>query len=157
MSDILLDLQRHPFLAGMRAQHVAVLAGLARRVDFPAGAILFSEGDEQHEFFLIGAGRVALELLPQGQPVRVDTLEPGAALGWSAVLLGRGKHFQARALEPVSAFVLPGVDVLAAARADPEFGFELMYRLLEVVSRRLQAARLKVLDAHWPVARRAGA
>ena len=100
---------------------------------------------------------MALELLSHGQVMRIDALGPGAALGWSSVLLGRGKHFQARALEPVAALVFPGVEVLAACREDTDFGFEMMHRLLSVVSTRLQAARVKVLDTYWPVAKKAGA
>jgi CRP/FNR family transcriptional regulator, cyclic AMP receptor protein len=157
MSDVMLDLQRHPFVAGMRPEHCARLGRLARRIEFPANAILFPEGDERHEFFLLIAGRVALEVLSHGQAMRVDTLDAGAALGWSSVLLGRGKHFQARALEPVTALVFPGIEVLAACREDTEFGFEMMHRLLDVVSRRLQAARVRVLDTYWPVAKKAGA
>jgi CRP/FNR family transcriptional regulator, cyclic AMP receptor protein len=157
MSDVMSDLKRHPFVAGMRPEHWAKLGGLARRAEFPANAVLFPEGDERHEFFLLIAGHVALEVVSHGQTLRVDTLGPGAALGWSSVLLGRGKHFQARALEPVSTLVFPGVELLAACHDDTDFGFELMHRLLSVVSARLQAARVKVLDTYWPVAKKAGA
>ena len=157
MSQLSEELRQHPFLAGMRPEHVERLAQLARRASYPADAVLFAEGDERHEFFMLGGGRVALEMLSHGQAVRVDTLEPGAAFGWSAVLLGRGKHFQARALEPVTALVFPGVELLAACRADSDFGFDMMHRLLGLVSRRLQAARLRVLDSYWTPAKRAGA
>jgi len=157
MSDVNAELQRHPFLAGMPPEHYALLAGMARYAEFPANAILFPEGDEAHEFFLLIDGRVALELVSQGQSLRIDTLEPGTALGWSAVLLGRGKHFQARALEPARALVFPGVEVLAACHREPKFGVDLMHRLLGLVSKRLQAARIRVLDTYWPVAKRAGA
>lgn len=157
MSDVKTELERHPFLAGMPPKHYSTLAALGRYVEFPANAVLFAEGDTRHEFFLLIAGRVALEIVAQGQSLRIDTLEPGTALGWSAVLLGRGKHFQARALEPVTALVFPGLSVLGACTADPEFGFDLMRRLLELASRRLQAERVKVLDQYWPVAKKAGA
>ena len=157
MTDLTLDVQRHPFAAGMCPEHCAKLGHLARRAEFPANAVLFLEGDERHEFFLLIAGRIALEVLSHGEALRVDTLEPGAALGWSSVLLDRGKFFGARALEPVTALVFPGVELLAACRADKDFGFEQMSRLLEIVSRRLQVARVKVLDSFWHVAKKAGA
>jgi len=157
MSDVSLEVQRHPFLAGMPAEHHALLARLARYAEFPANTVLFPEGDERHEFFLLIAGRVALEIVAQGQSLRIDTLSPGTALGWSAVLLGRGKHFQARALEPVRALVFPGKEVLAACHREPKFGVDLMHRLLGLVSSRLQAERIKVLDSYWPVAKKAGA
>ena len=157
MSDVSVELKRHPFLAGMPAGHYAILAALARYAEFPTNAVLFPEGDTRHEFFLLIDGRVALELVSQGQSLRVDTLRAGTAFGWSAVLLGRGKHFQARALEPVKVLVMPGVEVLAACHREPEFGVDLMHRLLGLVSSRLQAERIKVLDSFWPVAKKAGA
>ncbi len=157
MSDVIDELQRHPFLAGMPAEHYALLGRYGRYAEFPASAVLFAEGDLRGEFFLLISGRVALEIISQGQSLRIETLEPGTALGWSAVLLGRGKHFQARALEPVTALVFPGNEVLSACHAEPKFGVDLMHRLLGLVSSRLQAERVKVLDTYWPVAKRAGA
>ncbi len=157
MADIGLELKRHPFLAGMPPEHRAILERLASYQEYPAQSVLFAEGDQRHEFFLLVAGRVALELLARGQSLRIDTLDAGTAFGWSAVLLGRGKHFQARALEPAQALVFPGVDVLDACHRVPTFGVDLMHRLLGLVSSRLQAERLRVLDSYWPVAKRAGA
>lgn len=157
MNDTAVALQQHPFVAGLAPAHLDRLARLGRRVEQPGDAVLFAEGDERHEFFLILRGRVALEVLTHGQRLRVDTVDGATTLGWSAVLMGRAKHFQARTLEPVEAIVFPGLEVLAACREDPAFGFEIMHRLLHVVSRRLQAARLQVLDTHSPIARRAGA
>lgn len=150
-------LRQHPFVAGLAPEHLERLAALGRRTHHPRDTVLFAEGDERHEFFLILSGRVALEVLTHGQRLRVDTLEGATTLGWSAVLMGRSKHFQARTLEAVEAIVFPGLEVLAACRAEPAFGFEIMHRLLHVVSHRLQAARLQVLDTHSPIARRAGA
>jgi CRP-like cAMP-binding protein len=157
MSDVIAELQRHPFLTGMPPEHYAQLGRLGHYAEYPANAVLFAEGDRRGEFFLLISGRVALEILSQGQSLRIETLDAGTALGWSAVLLGRGKHFQARALEPATALVFPGNEVLAACHAEPKFGVDLMHRLLGLVSSRLQAERVKVLDTYWPVAKRAGA
>jgi CRP-like cAMP-binding protein len=157
MADTTSALQRHPFVAGLAPEHLAKLAALGHLAEYPAGTVLFAEGDERHEFFLILHGRVALELETHGQVLRVETLEGATTLGWSAVLMGRGKHFQAKTLEPVEAVVFPGLELLEACRRDTAFGFEIMHRLMHVVSRRLQAARMQALDLYSPIARRAGA
>jgi len=86
----------------------------------------------------------------------VQTLGSGDELGWSAILMGRGKHFQARALENTHTLAFDGGALLAACRKDGSFGFALMYRMLGVVSERLQGTRLQVLDMYSPVAKRAG-
>jgi CRP-like cAMP-binding protein len=155
--DILNAVQHHPFVQGMTPEHCATLASLARRASYGNDEIIFAEGDQKHEFFLLLEGRVALEIMAQGKPLRVHTLEGGDQLGWSAVIMGRGKHFQARALEPVEALAFDGYTLLEKCRADTGFGYKLMHRLLGVVSGRLQAARLQVLDMYSPIAKRAGA
>jgi CRP-like cAMP-binding protein len=155
--DILGAVQRHPFVQGLTPEHCAILASMARPVQFAKDAVIFAEGDPKHEFFLLLDGRVALEMLVQGKTLRVHNLAGGDELGWSAVIMGGGKRFQARALEPVEALAFDGYALLEKCRSDNAFGYKIMHRLLGVVSERLQAARMQVLDMYSPVARRAGA
>jgi CRP/FNR family transcriptional regulator, cyclic AMP receptor protein len=150
-------LRHHPFVAQFEPSHIDKLATLAREVRFERDQIIFREGDECSEFYLIVTGLVALEIAAPGHIFRVQTLFAGDELGWSALLMGRGKHFQARTLERVEALAFEGTELLDACREDPQFGFILMQRLLGVVAERLQATRLQLLDAYSPVAARAGA
>lgn len=150
-------LRHHPFVAQFEPQHVEKLAGLATPIRFEREQIIFREGDDCSEFYLIVTGLVALEIAAPGHTFRVQTLFAGDELGWSALLMGQGKHFQARTLERVDALALEGSELLAACKEDPVFGFALMQRLLEVVAQRLQATRLQLLDTYSPVAARAGA
>jgi CRP-like cAMP-binding protein len=154
---LLAVLRKHPFVEEFQPQHIEKLTTLAKEVSFERDQIIFREGDECSEFYLIVAGRVALEIEAPGHTLRVHTLAAGDELGWSAILMGRGKHFQGRALEHVDALALDGPALLAACREDKAFGFALMYRMLGVTSERLQATRLQLLDMYSPVAKRAGA
>jgi CRP-like cAMP-binding protein len=157
MSPTLLSvLQTHPFVQDFRPEHTARLAGMARRVQFEPGQVIFHEGDDYSVFYLLGAGMVALELATPGQLLRVQTLYAGDELDWSAVLPHAGKHFQARALTPVTALAFEGEQLLASFNADPEFGLAFMLRLMGVVSERLRATRVQLLDMYAPEARRAG-
>ena len=149
-------LQKHPFVEEFQPEHIEKLSALAKEVQFERDHVMFHEGDECHDFYLVVEGRVALEIEAPGHTFRVQTLAAGDELGWSAILMGRGKHFQARALQPVRALAFDGVALLEACREDKAFGFALMYRMLGVVSERLQATRLQVLDMYSPVAKRAG-
>ena len=150
-------LRHHPFVLEFEPRHVEKLASLAHDVRFERGQIIFHEGDDCSEFYLIVNGLVSLELVAPGQTFRVQTLFAGDELGWSALLMGSGKQFQARALERVDALAFEGADLLAACREDTAFGFALMSRLLAVVASRLQATRVQLLDMYSPVAARAGA
>ena len=154
---ILAKLRHHPFVAEFEPRHVERLASLAREVRFERDHVMFHEGDECHEFYLIVTGLVALEIAAPGHTFRVQTLFAGDELGWSALLMGSGKHFQARTLDRVDALSFEGGALLAACRDDTQFGFMLMQRLLGVVAERLQATRLQLLDMYSPVAARAGA
>jgi CRP-like cAMP-binding protein len=154
---ILAAVQQHPFSLGLTPEHCATLAALGTRVQYPKDSLIFAEGDERHEFFLLIKGRVALEMMAQGKPLRVHTLEAGDELGWSSVLSGRGKFYQARALEPVETIKFDGFVLLEKCRADNSFGYKIMHRLVGVVSERLQAARMQVLDMYSPIAKKAGA
>jgi CRP-like cAMP-binding protein len=149
-------LRRHPFVAAFEPAHVDKLAALARGVQFQRDQVVFHEGDECNDFFLIASGLMALEVEEPGSTLRVQTLSAGDELGWSALLMASGKYFQARALENVEALAFDGPQLLAECRKDPAFGFAFMQRLLGVVAARLQHTRLQVHDLYSPVAKRAG-
>jgi CRP/FNR family transcriptional regulator, cyclic AMP receptor protein len=157
MDEALLQvLKRHPFVGEFEDEHVRRLAGLAKQVHFAEGQIIFHEGDDYSVFYLLGEGMVSLELQMPGQLLRVQTLFAGDELDWSAVLPHAGKHFQARALTPVTALAFEGAQLLASFKADPAFGLAFMLRLMGVVSERLRATRVQLLDLYAPEARRAG-
>jgi CRP-like cAMP-binding protein len=155
-SALLTVLLQHPFVAGFQPEHSARLAELAQPVHFEAGQVIFHEGDDYSVFYLLGDGTVALEIEAPGQVLRVQTLYAGDELDWSAVLPHAGKHFQARALTPVAALAFEGDQLLASFQADPAFGLAFMLRLMGVVSERLRATRVQLLDLYAPEARRAG-
>jgi CRP-like cAMP-binding protein len=56
------------------------------------------------------------------------------------------KQFQARALEPVRALAFDGGKLRRLCDADFAFGYDVLKRLLVVVSERLQNTRLQLLD-----------
>src|SRR5215831_14206628 len=135
--NLLAALGQHPFVAQFEPRHIEKLASLAREVRFERDQLLFREGDECHDFYLIVTGLVALEIVAPGHVFRIQTLFAGDELGWSALLMGNsGKQFQARALERVDALGFESADLLAACREDTGFGFALMQRLLAVVAER---------------------
>jgi CRP/FNR family transcriptional regulator, cyclic AMP receptor protein len=137
-------------------QHIERLRTLAQEVRFAPDQVIFREGDDCHDFYLIVSGRVGLEITAPGRTLRVQTLTGGDEFGWSALLMGSGKHFQARALERVDALAFDALALLAACKEDPAFGFAFMHRLLAVVAGRLQSTRLQLHDMYSPVAKRAG-
>jgi CRP-like cAMP-binding protein len=154
--NLLQVLQQHPFVADFQPAHTQRLAALARQVQFAEGQVIFHEGDDYSVFYLLVDGMVALEIEAPDHVLRVQTLYAGDEFDWSALLPHAGKHFQARALTPVTTLAFEGEQLLATFKADPEFGMAFMLQLLGVVSERLRATRVQLLDMYSPVAKRAG-
>ena len=150
------DLESHPFVSDFSPEDRLRLAALAREVRFAPDQVIFREGDDYSVFYLLGKGMVALELDVPGHVLRVQTLYAGDVFDWSALLPHAGKHFQARALDDVTALAFEGEQLLASFRADPQFGLAFMLRLMGVVSERLRNTRLQLVDMYSPVAKRAG-
>jgi len=137
----------HPFFLGMKPAHLEVLAGCAGEQKLKAGDMLFREGEPASQFYLIGLGQIALEAHePANGTLLVQTLGPGDVLGWSWLFPPFTWHFQARAVESSRLIVFNGARLLATAEKDPEFGYELMKRISQVVIRRLQVTRKKLLE-----------
>jgi CRP-like cAMP-binding protein len=111
---LLQDLETHPFVAEFRPEHRARLAALAKQVHFDANQVIFREGDDYSVLYLLGKGMVALELEVPGHVLRVQTLYGGDVFDWSALLPHAGKHFQARALDAVTALAFEGDQLLAS-------------------------------------------
>ena len=145
-------LHKHPFVEDLDQHHIEKLAEMASEVDYERDQVIFREGDECNLFYLILSGKVALEIAAPPRTIRVQTLNGGDEMGWSSVLM-QERLFQARALEPVRLLAFDGVRLHEVCKQDSSFGYELMYRFLRVVSRRLQATRFQLLDMYAPAAK----
>ncbi len=143
-------LRDHPFLQGMKANHVAKMVEMAQEVSFGKDQMIFRQGDESGLFYLILSGKVALEATAPGRILRIQTVGAGEELGWSSALSEGGKLFQARVLEPVLALTFDGARLRQACQEDPVFGYQYLQKLLQVVARRLTAARVQMLDLYAP-------
>lgn len=122
------------------------LIPLARNELFAAGEVIFHAGDRSRSLHLIASGDVALEEVSGAQAVQVQTLHAGDAMGWSALTPGALTHFQTRALTRVCTVAFSGEQLRAACEQDPAVGYALMKRLMELVTERLDAMRLKLAE-----------
>jgi CRP/FNR family transcriptional regulator, cyclic AMP receptor protein len=145
----LAEFGRHPFVRGLAAGHVTLLAAQAAQVDIQAGQRIFGENGEACGLWLIRSGRVALDLqVPGRQRVVVETLGPGDELGLSWLAPIPRWQFGAIAELQVSTYALASEAVLALCEADHELGYQLTRRLLATAISRLHAARIRILDLY---------
>ncbi len=155
-TNIRAQLAEHPFSKDFHPNQFDRLAALARTVTFSQDQIIFRSGERCPDFYLIVDGRLALEMIVGERVLRIQTLSGGDEFGFSSVILDRPMTFQARALEPVAALAFKGGSLLEACQSDPEFGYELMGQMLLLVSERLDATRLQLMDTYSAEAARAG-
>jgi len=142
-------LSAHPFFRGLTPHAIDILAGCATEVEFPAGAVIFKEGDAADACFLLTGGNVALEIVVPGRgPHVVETLHAGEVLGWSWLFPPYRWTFDAETLIATRAIRFDGAELRKAKTADKELGYELMIRFAQVLVDRLQATRLQLLDMY---------
>lgn len=147
------DLERnvagHPFLLGLSEHHIRLIADCAIRTHFEKDQVIFRDGETANRFYLIEQGNVALESSASGgDPVNIDIVGDGDLLGWSWLFPPYIWHFTARATEPTTAIFFYGTVLREYCEQDATLGYELFKRMSEVMTRRLQGARSRLLSAY---------
>jgi CRP-like cAMP-binding protein len=139
-------LAAHPFLKGMSPHHLELLALCAMPTEFDAGQIVLREGEPASGFYLIETGTVVLEAkADDGKTAVIDTVSAGEPLGWSWLFPPYLWSFDARATEPCTALCFSGLLLRQHRDDDLTLSHELHKRASEVMVRRLQAARNKLI------------
>ena len=142
-------LEDQPFLRGMAARQLELLAENSMPAEFKAGDTILSEGGPANRFYLIMEGLVELESRGlEGEVVRIQTIGTGDVLGWSWLFPPYRWHFSARTFEETRAIALDGVCLREKAETDHDFGYELVKRVTQIMMDRLQATRLQALDIY---------
>lgn len=142
-------LAQHPFFKDLASHHLQLVLGCACNVRFNAGAYLFREGGEANRFYLIRHGSVALQMFIPGRgPITIETIEAGDVLGWSWLFPPYHWRFDAQALTLIRATAFDGQCLRAQCEEDHDLGYNLMQRFARVMSQRLQATRLQLLDVY---------
>jgi CRP-like cAMP-binding protein len=136
-------------LAGFEPQDLERLAALAKEVHFKRDQIVFREGENHGRFYLILDGTMVLEITAGGHPMSLQTLHGGDAMGWSSLVDSEGgAHFQARVISPVRALSFEGASLRSTCELDSAFGYRMMKALLTLVTERLDASRMQLVDMY---------
>ncbi|MCW7986992.1 hypothetical protein XF35_17385 [Streptomyces platensis subsp. clarensis] len=127
------------------------LMRLAHEVSFPAGTRIFEERGLADRFWIIRTGSVNLDIqVSSGGRTVVDMLGHGDLVGWSWVVPPYTWRMGAEAFTLVRAYEFDATAVRALCEADLVLGLAVTRRVLDVVARRLQATRLRLVDMCGP-------
>lgn len=135
------------FAEGLPNHHLQCLCRAARLMRVPPGTNLFQEGSIEDEVFVVASGHVRLSMkVPNRGDVPILTAGPGDLVGWSG-LIGDGQMTAtAVAMEDTTLIALSGERVKELCSCEPDLGYVLMKRVAQVLSQRLLATRLQLMD-----------
>jgi len=143
-------LKSSELFGGLEAHHLEKVGNLCRGGSYREGEMMFKEGDEATEFYVLTEGRVALEMEVRPVPNRpaiptaVEVVSKGESFGWSAVVEPYVYTLSARCMTNCTVLAIKG-DVLRKVMADDAgLGFELMKRLAQLIALRLTHTRLRL-------------
>jgi CRP-like cAMP-binding protein len=135
------------FLADLSPRVQEKLLSLGEDFHYAEGETIFHEGDPSLYLYIVKSGQVAIEVhIPSKGRRTIMTAGPGDLFSWSALVEPRNETASARATQATEAFGVKGGALKDTCLEDPDFGFELYHALAEVISSRLIATRLQLID-----------
>jgi CRP/FNR family transcriptional regulator, cyclic AMP receptor protein len=139
------------FFAGLDREYVDFLAEHASERQFEQDELLFRHDEPAGHFYLVLGGSVVLEVPAiTGPALEVQQVGEGHVLGWSWLIPPYKWSFNARAEVPATVLEFDGKPILARCEKDPQFGYQLLRRFSALMSERLEAARLRMIDQWNP-------
>jgi CRP/FNR family transcriptional regulator, cyclic AMP receptor protein len=137
------------FLRGLNADQLDRITEIASPRRWDAGVTIFREGDQDSVLYVVEEGHVAIEISVPGRGrVTILTVGTGEVFGWSSLFFERPKSASARTVEATKALALDANRLRALCDVDNHLGYVLTRRILEVVSLRLKATRMQLLDIY---------
>lgn len=134
-------------LQGLSDEEFETITSIADEVDFAEEAVIFRENSPAEFVYLVVEGQASLEICaPAVGCKKILTVGRGELLGWSPVLENAKFTATARALSAMRTIRLRGRDLLDLCESHPVLGYHFMQRAALVLSKRLSATRLQLLN-----------
>ena len=116
------------------------LGSMAEIKTYPEGAFLNKKKREAHFFYILLEGEISLEVESlTGKTVRLETIAPGGAMGFSSLIDMAPKRYlsDAKALTPVKILRFPSHEMSFLFYQDFELGYLIMKKIAWVAKQRL--------------------
>jgi CRP/FNR family transcriptional regulator, cyclic AMP receptor protein len=136
-----------PILRGLPDEVITRLAETCRVVELKVGAELMKEGELAHGMFVVRAGE--LEVCKRGrngQDFCLATLKPGDCVGEMALIDIQPRSASARALTPVTMYVIGQAEIAKLCARDLSSYALLVLNIAREISRRLRVADQVLVD-----------
>jgi len=152
-------LRESPFFETFAPDDIAALAGHALMRSVPAGEVILRENEPAEALYMIVAGKVRLSFetsgtflkpgAPGGDALIRTLTEPGRVIGWSALVEPYHYRATATAIEETHLLLFERQWLERRAEENPQFGVELMTRILWVLGNRLRETRIRLVASRY--------
>ena len=137
----------HGFLQSLSPSAQTKLMSLAESLHFEKGQVIFRQNDSSYHLYIIKHGGVSIELyLPPRGVCRIATLGIGQLFSWSALIKPRIETATVRAIESTDVLAISGSALARICSTDCPLGNEIYKALATVISNRLKATQLQLVD-----------
>ncbi len=130
--------------AGLDDDALTKVVGAGRDLELRRGDVLFREGDDPDELFVVMSGRIAIANKSiDGRESMVALMEEGDLFGEMGLFDGRGRSAEARALESSVVTAVPYGPVRSLYEDDPA----LLWRVVAMLAGRLRTMDVALADS----------
>ncbi len=130
--DTILRLKKIDIFRNMPVNELAAIASITQKVVYPAGEILFKEGDVAESMYMVISGKIAAYKNETDPP---EMFKPGDSLGGIVLLTDDLRLFTARATQETRLLVIHKLDFIEIVREYPQIALDISKLLCEYVKK----------------------
>ncbi|MBN2401031.1 MAG: GGDEF domain-containing protein [Spirochaetes bacterium] len=131
-------LQNVELFSLLSSEEISRIIKSLHSVEKEADEILFKEGDEGNELFIVMTGKVAsYVVLPKGTKREIAEFKPGDFFGEMSIFENTPRSATCYTKEHCSLLSLRERDLFELILYDPEIAIKIMYRMLNITTERL--------------------
>ena len=113
-------LSRSELFSALDPDTIAVIAGVARPLSLRRNELVFSEGDDANDMYVVRGGRIAIaNRSTDGRESVMALMEEGDLFGEMSFFDGEGRSAQARALETSELLAVPFAPIREVLESRP--------------------------------------
>lgn len=137
-----------PWFLDLSKRQLEALASISSLVEFKAGQMIFNEGDQLDNMYIILDGEVGVDMsVPTRGQVRIYVAEPLDIIGWSKMTpVVRQRVASTTALKNTRLLLIQGDDLLTLCDQDRQVGYVIFKRLANIVASNMLMTKLQLLD-----------
>jgi CRP-like cAMP-binding protein len=133
------------FFEGLERADIKLLMPYFTSQHYPAGTIVFEQGDLAGFLYLVVTGEVLIRYKPDDGPMMAVTrVQPGGVFGWSAAMGNVDYTSGAICMTDCEVLQIRGRDLRSICDKHPRVGKVILERLANVISERWQSRRAQV-------------